>query len=92
MGGKPEAWKTVLKKLKLKKYRVIYSENQCPWGVREFKYDMWFPTSSELRDIFGLNFEGAICSDNYDCYSIRISQIYPKGAKVIVGNKEFTVN
>ena len=60
----PDAWKVTLEKLKLTYYKVDYKTKECPWSVREFRNEYWFPNSAQLRDVFGLDFHGSVCADN----------------------------
>lgn len=63
-------------------------------GVVFYGYGYWFPTSDQLKQIFGNKFTGNVCSDSAGC----VSKVIINGAKttnykkIKVGDKEVVIS
>ena len=90
-GVKTDAWKHTLTRLKLVKYEVEYKDNACPWSVKKFENKLWFPTTEQLKTIFGLEVSGKLCADNPECYKKKIPHYFREGGSFIVGDEKIIV-
>ena len=80
-------WKEIEIRLKLTKFQLVDKTGEsCPWKVREFDNQMWFPTSQQLRKLWGLRFNGAVCADDFEECTKKIDKYWAKGDRVIVGD------
>lgn len=82
-------WETVLRKIVL--IRTKFSESHtCVEVGFKFQHEMWFPTSEQIRDLFGVEFKGSICADNPDCIQIAVNTIFTAGRTAIAGDRVYT--
>lgn len=51
------------------------------------KYRFWFPTTVQLRSIFGLNIDGPVCADDSQCISEFVTRKWGPRADVVVGDE-----
>lgn len=84
-----EFWKIVLERLELTEFEAVYVEGSCPKRIDEYKYQLWFPTSEQLRNLAGLTFSGSVCADNYDVCTEKIDHIWPKGRTFLIGDRSY---
>jgi hypothetical protein len=72
-------------KLGFKSPRVV----NAPGGCRTVRFDrqaaLWFPTSQQLREVFGLPINGPICADNPECINRRLAAQRAAGQVYVVG-------
>ncbi len=85
-GKNTKAWKETYKRLQLFAHRVVYKANECPRILEKFRNRFWFPNSTQLREVFGLEFTGDICSDNPACFLKKIPHYFEYGGKFVVGD------
>jgi len=81
-----EFWKQTETHLNLTKYKLVGKGEACPWKIREFKNKMWLPTSQQLRELWDLKFEGAVCADNFEECKTKIDGNWTKGSRIVVGD------
>lgn len=85
-------WKEIDKRLKPRDYKYIpYFNDDCKGYEYTFEHSMWFPTSDQLRDLFGLEFKGTVCADNYTACTRRIQAMTPTGTSgsIVIGDKVY---
>lgn len=88
-----DAWRETLQRIKLREYKVDYKDGECPWSYRDFENKFWFPKSSQLNDIFGLEFNGSLCADDPSCYLEKLSYMYRlKGGRFVVGEENVEID
>jgi len=90
-GKNTDAWKITLEKLNLTYYRVDYKKDACPWSAKEFSNKFWFPTSTQLRTIFGLRFSGDVCADDPKCYEPQLKAAFGEGSGPFVVGDEIII-
>lgn len=62
----------------------------CPEMIDNFENQMWLPTSQQLRELYGLEFSGEVCSDHLKSCAKRINKLWPKGTRIVVGDAVYT--
>ena len=88
-------WKETSNRLILKDFEVTdNSYSQCSYAILNFdnfEHAMWFPTSKQLQDLWGLKFKGAVCADDYEACTRTIDSMVPEGesVNVVVGDKVY---
>jgi hypothetical protein len=69
-------------------YRAVTGE-RC-FDVRlSFANKEWFPTSDQLRRLFGYSFSGAVCADSLECMTRAIPRAYKAGDTFVIGDTRF---
>ncbi len=80
-------WKQVESRLKLTQFKLVDAGEACPWKVRKFENLFWLPTSQQLKNLWGLKFEGQLCADDFDECKIKINSHWSKGKRIVVGDE-----
>lgn len=82
-------WKEQMKRLEPDvSFEYIY--RTCPKRHYNFKNNYWLPTSAQLRELWGLEFDGTVCADfPKDCKK-RIDYRWMKGTRVVIGDEVYT--
>lgn len=83
---KIDFWKLQMDKLK-PKIDFLYSAEECPWRVYNFTNHIWLPDSEQLKNLWGLQFEGQVCSDNIEKCKKRIDRRWKKNTRIVLGDK-----
>jgi len=65
-----------------------FVKNECN-PMQQFDYELWFPTSIQLKSMLGLNFEGGVCADSASCFERKIPLLEGLRKKYIVGNNPY---
>ena len=66
------------------------SLNKCDATLHE-DVNMWFPTSAQLREQWGLQFTGRTCSDTEQCVTDAVKYAFKRpGLKIAFGDKILT--
>ena len=81
-------WRDVEKRLKLIKFQITDS-SRCPGKIREFQNHMWLPTSTQLRELWGLQFDGSVCSDDYNRCTKRVDRRWRNGTRIVIGDEVY---
>lgn len=73
-----EFWKSQLDRLELQSFGVenVQGDNICPKMGFNFKHEMWFPSSKDLKNDFKLEFEGAVCADQIEECTGRVLPLF----------------
>jgi len=66
-----------------------YEDKKCPSREYNFKNKLWLPTGKQLRDLWGLKFEGSVCADDFDLCKKKIDYRWKKGTRVVVGDEVY---
>lgn len=82
-----EFWKLTEKFLVLESYEVISKDGECPWKKRVFENRMWLPTSSHLKENWGIKFEGTVCADDFIQCSKKVNKRWSEGTRIVIGDK-----
>ena len=83
----PGFWMEIERRLDLEEFYFVKKTNEnCPWKVRNFKNHLWLPSGQQLRELWGLKFEGKLCADNYQACKNKIDRRWKRGTRIIVGN------
>lgn len=89
-GMNVEFWKEQHKRLSFGKFQYLGDTGgvrpECPSVRMSMRARMWLPTSQQLRELYGLKFDGAICADSPECLQRRLGQVFRKGDVLIVGD------
>ncbi len=85
-GLNPDFWREVEKRLKLTKMSFVYKGKKCPWKIRTFENRFWLPDSNQLRNLWGLEFEGEVCADDPETCTAKIDKFWPAGTHIVIGN------
>lgn len=87
---KTDLWKETLNRIDLEYTQIYHYNGQCPRLRKRFSHELWFPTSSQLRDMLGLEFKGELCADTPECYEPNIDKLWPAGMSFVAGNTIYT--
>jgi len=82
-------WQETMKRLK-PEVEFTYEYRTCPMDIYNFENDWWFPTSKQLKNLWGLEFRGSVCADNYKACAFKIDQRWKKGTRIVIGDKVYT--
>lgn len=82
-------WKEIERRLVLERFQVVPKTNACPWKHREFKNRMWLPTSDQLKNLWGLQFDGSVCADNIEYCQKKIDGRWKAGSRIVVGDEVY---
>jgi|GEM_PF-3492454 len=82
---------STLERLGISGVEIEVKSNCNQIGFR-FVHQFWFPTSEQLRDVFGFEFAGDVCADNIKCYTKVIDSLFPEKASVLVGDDIYFSN
>lgn len=86
MGKPTSSWRSILLRLDDSVYEAFNPiEGTCTTDKILYRHTMWYPTTTQLREIFGLRINGAVCADSYDCFSQKLRSKRKK--TVVVGNE-----
>lgn len=88
-GLNKDFWKETLKRIEVKSAKAFLYEEQCPGLRKEYKYELWFPTSEQMRSMLQLEFEGELCSDRRECYKDEIDQRWSVMTGMVVGDERY---
>lgn len=77
-------WLEVEDRLVLKSYEL--GSKGCYSKKRKFENDFWFPTSQQLKNLLGLDFEGKVCADNVETCKIKVNNVTRKGIRIMIGD------
>ena len=93
--GRVDFWKQHLDRLIVQK--VDYKNINLSGGMTcklvdiQTKHEMWYPTSKQLRKLFGITFTGSVCSDDFACYDTRLTNEQSNNETFVVGDKIYIV-
>lgn len=90
-GLNEDFWRETEKRLVLVSYEVVDKPNACPWKKRKFENIMWFPTSNQLRSLWGLEFTGSVCADDLKKCKIKVDRLMRKDMNVVIGDVTYSV-
>lgn len=82
-------WKQTLKKIDLEFFNPTKIGTMCPAANWKFRNELWFPTSVQLKEILGLQFEGEVCADNLETCVPKIDKTWPAGVAFAVGDRTY---
>lgn len=85
-GLKTDLWKETLDRIDLEYTQIYLYNGHCPWLSKRFAHELWFPTSTQLRDMLGLEFKGKLCADTPECYEPNIDRFWPAGMSFVAGD------
>lgn len=73
---------------------TTYPNDKCKGYDYDIENFMWYPDSQQLSELYGLDFKGKVCADNFIECGKRIDQLSPLGvkAKIVIGDKVFVSN
>lgn len=95
-GLNQDFWKEVDKRLILEDYNLGRGIiNGCRRFNYNFKHAMWYPTSEQLKNLYGLKFKGSVCADNYVACVKKIENIALQeggagGVSMVIGDHVYT--
>lgn len=90
-GVKADFWKVQYKYLGEVSVDFI-AHDDCDEVIVRNSVEMWYPSSQQLREHFGLKFEGSVCADSIDCINDKILRAFPKKSKIAVGKDYYEIN
>lgn len=67
------------------------SEN-CKSSKIELGRSFWFPTSVQLREIYGIHISENVCADVPKCFEVAIPMLGEVGEIYLVGDKEYIID
>ena len=67
-------FKEVLNRLNLTDYEPVQVPTGCSSQRTWTNYLAWFPTSVQLKELWGLTFDGNVCADAEICYRRRLGE------------------
>lgn len=61
-------------------------ERECEFQAH-YRYQMWFPTSEQIRELMGISFEAGICNDSVAC----VEMVYKRriGQGIVIGSEKY---
>ncbi len=80
-----EFWKEQVKRMK-PKVKIDYDFHPCPSVSYEFENRMWYPTSDQIRNLYGLDFSGTVCADDPKCFKRKIARREFLGGRIVIGD------
>jgi len=84
-GINAEFWKEQVKRMK-PKVNIDYDLHPCPSVSYEFENRMWYPTSDQIRNLYGLKFSGKVCADEPKCFKRKIALREFLGERIVIGD------
>jgi len=88
-GHNLDFWKAQVQRLgSAKLIKTSMGTDECIY-IQQFPNELWYPTSSQLKTMLGLQFSGGVCADNNTCYEKKIPMMQGVGKKYIVGNEVY---
>jgi hypothetical protein len=78
----------VLQRLEMTSYRPPSSPTHCD-ATFESRRLVWFPSSDQLRSLWGLRFTGTICVDDPACVETRMRHMIRSGREVMIGDDPY---
>ena len=88
-GLNTDFWKEQMKRLK-PNVSFKYDAGKCPKRDYNFENNYWLPTSTQLRELWGLEFDGELCADYLKDCKKRIDYHWLKGTRVVLGDEVYT--
>jgi len=82
-------WRETEKRLKLTQFKLIDVGEDCPWKIRKFKNQFWLPTSEQLKSLWGLKFDGALCADDFERCKTKVDDHWSKGKRIVIGDEVY---
>lgn len=68
----------VRERLGVDRTTVVEGAGDCDEVYFETDHEMWFPTSAEFREYFGVDFSpGTLCADDHDCIAQKLRNLDP---------------
>lgn len=89
-GRRPSFADEVYDRLQPGPARAIDIGDVCPRIEYDLTHQWWFPTSTQLRDLMGLEFTGTVCADDPACMRRRLPNLRIE-ATVVVGDEIWTL-
>jgi hypothetical protein len=83
-------WKETEARLILYRFIVGDTPKNCHVTVRKFENQIWLPNSQQLRDLWGLEFEGSVCADDFEQCKKKIDNHWLKGTRIVVTDEVYT--
>jgi hypothetical protein len=80
-------WKETQKRLVLESYHLSGKPSECPKKLRTFKNQWWLPTSKQLKELWGLEFQGSVCADSFNSCKWMIDIFFDEGTRIVVGDE-----
>jgi len=68
------------------KVKIDYDLHPCPSINYEFENRMWYPTSDQIMNLYGLEFSGNVCADNPKCFKRKIAWREFLGGRIVIGD------
>lgn len=90
-GLNSEAWREVVPRLKMVGQEA-WIEDGCMAGSFSKWVVIWYPTSAQMRDIFGFDEIKTLCSDREECWSERIRGFGLVNKRFAVGDRYVMLN
>ncbi len=63
----------------------------CAFMYTLIKRTLWLPTSDQLRQLWGLSFNGSVCADHPACRRSLLPQVFKPGTRLMVGDDDIVV-
>jgi len=80
-------WSSTLEKIEIEYFQPRKILEKCPSANWQFKHELWFPNSKQLKELLGLKFEGAVCSDAPEVCKSKIDETWDEGLSFVVGDE-----
>lgn len=71
--------------------RFEQAERDCAKVVSRTEATYWYPTSTQLRALWGLEIHNDICADNERCILEKIFPITDEGDLIVIGDRYFSM-
>jgi len=81
-------WQETMKRLK-PKVEFTYEYRTCPMDIYNFENEWWLPTSKQLKNLWGLEFLGAVCADDYKACANKVDKRWKKGTRLVIREKVY---
>lgn len=81
-------WEIVLGKLQVSRTQFVQKPNCVRVGFN-FVNAMWFPTSEQIEQLFGITFDQPICADDFRCARRMIDRLSPNAESVVIGDEVY---
>lgn len=82
-------WKEIETRIIITKFLSLDIGKNCPLNIREFENQIWLPTGMQLRELWGLKFEGSVCADDFEKCKVKIDDYWSKGKRIVVGDEVY---
>ncbi len=84
-------WKEQIKRLRPARVRLRRDQGNCPGLFYDLEIDFWYPTSEQLRDLYGLKFTGTVASDTPNRFESSFTSLHKHGDSIMIGDRVFLV-